>query len=67
MQITSLNKNVILNNITQEQFDTRAFVIHPIKRLLQATLEDYPLKDHQKSLIDVDFNYDFPIWKNYQR
>lgn len=51
-----------LNNITQEQFDTRAFVIHPIKRLLQATLEDYPLKDHQKSLIDVDFNYDFPIW-----
>lgn len=51
-----------LNNLTQERFDTRTFIIHPIKRLLQSTLDDYPLKEHQKSLIQVQMHDDFPIW-----
>lgn len=51
-----------LNNIQRDKFDTSTFTIHSIKTLLEKTLDDYPLKENQKTLIHVDDTNDFSVW-----
>lgn len=48
--------------IQEEKFDTNNFGIHSIKNLLENTLNDFQLKEQQKSLIKLDIMMDFSIW-----
>ena len=51
-----------LQNIQEQKFDVSNFSIHSIKRLLIETLADYPLKDYEKTWIQLDMTVDFAIW-----
>lgn len=51
-----------LNNIQRERFDTKYFIIQSINALLRKTLDEYPLKEEQKSLIQSNLSNDFMIW-----
>lgn len=51
-----------LNNIQRDKFDTRNFSIHSIKTLLEKTLEEYPVKEQQKSIIHMNYNENFSVW-----
>ena len=51
-----------LNTIHEQQFDLSNFSIHSIKSLLLETIEDYPLKDYEKTWIQLDISTDFLIW-----
>ncbi|KTD21745.1 sensor histidine kinase/response regulator LuxN [Legionella londiniensis] len=51
-----------LNNIQHEKFDTKKFTIQPIDVLLRKTLNEYPLKAEQISLIQADLSNNFLIW-----
>jgi signal transduction histidine kinase len=51
-----------LNNIQHEKFDTRNFKIQPIKVLLEKTLQEYPFKVEQKSLVITQLDHDFSAW-----
>lgn len=51
-----------LNNIQQSKFDTRHFTIHAISELLQKMLDDYPLKEQQRSLIHLNEEKNFSVW-----
>lgn len=62
--IESINQliNIQLNNIQCGRFDTRKFVIYPIKELLKQALEEYPFKEGQQELIQLDLGCDYPVW-----
>ncbi|HAT8286584.1 TPA: GHKL domain-containing protein [Legionella pneumophila] len=51
-----------LNNIQRDKLDTSTFSIYSIKKLLKASLEEYPFKENQKSLIHLNDKNDFSIW-----
>lgn len=51
-----------LSNIKHNKFNTSNFTIHPIKSLIEKSLDDYPLKETQKSLIQVSCESNFSIW-----
>ncbi|WED44452.1 sensor histidine kinase [Legionella cardiaca] len=51
-----------LNNIQRDKFDTKDFLILPIKELLERALEEYPLKKGQKELIHLNLETNFSIW-----
>lgn len=51
-----------LNNIRHEKFDTTKFTIQPVNTLLKKTLEEYPLKEEQKPLINMELKGNFLIW-----
>lgn len=51
-----------LNNIQRDKFDTSNFSIYSVSSILMKTLDDYPLKDEQKKLINIDFCHNFSIW-----
>lgn len=51
-----------LHNIQEQKFDSNHFAIHSIKTLLVKTLEEYPLKEPQKTWIQLDMAADFSIW-----
>ena len=51
-----------LNNIKRDKLDTSKFSIHSISTLLKNTLDDYPFKEAQKSLIITNYAADFPVW-----
>ena len=51
-----------LNNIQRDKLDTSTFSIQSVKRLLKKTLEEYPLKNNQKSLVCFNRDNDFSIW-----
>jgi signal transduction histidine kinase len=51
-----------LNNIQHKKFDTTNFRIQPIKVLLEKTLQEYPLKSDQKTLIQTNLDDDFSAW-----
>ncbi len=53
-----------LNNIQQDKLDTSDFTIYSIKSLLEKTLDDYPLKENQKSLLNINLDNDFSVWIN---
>lgn len=51
-----------LNNILRERIDTKKFSLHPIKQLLQTAIQDYPVSQQQKNLIQYCDNNAFSIW-----
>lgn len=51
-----------LNNIQRDKFDTRSFIIHSMRDLLIKSLEEYPLKESQKSLVKLQCDVDFLVW-----
>lgn len=51
-----------LSNIKHNKFNTRNFTIYSIKNLIERSLDDYPLKETQKSLIQVSNENNFSIW-----
>lgn len=53
-----------LNSIQQDKIDTSDFTIHSINTILEKTLNDYPLKEYQRSLIHVSYSSDFSVWIN---
>ncbi|WP_232220213.1 sensor histidine kinase [Legionella tunisiensis] len=62
--IESINQliSIQLSNIQSDQFDTRKFVIYPIKELLKQALEEYPFKKGQHELIQLDLACDYSVW-----
>ncbi|KTC83011.1 sensor histidine kinase [Legionella cincinnatiensis] len=51
-----------LSNIRHNKFNTSNFNIYPIHNLIERAVEDYPLKETQKSLIHVNYENNFSIW-----
>ncbi|OEH45452.1 CAI-1 autoinducer sensor kinase/phosphatase CqsS [Legionella parisiensis] len=51
-----------LSNIKHNKFNTRNFAIYSIQNLIERSLDDYPLKETQKSLIQVSNENNFSIW-----
>lgn len=51
-----------LNNIQREKFDTGSFDLHSIRTLLEKTLSDYPYREGQKALVQLNLTLDFPVW-----
>lgn len=51
-----------LSNIRHNKFNTSNFSIYPIQNLIERAVNDYPLKETQKSLIQVSYEDSFSIW-----
>lgn len=51
-----------LSNIRHNKFNTSNFSIYPIHNLIERAVDDYPLKETQKSLIHVNYENNFSIW-----
>lgn len=51
-----------LNNLQHTKFDTNNFTFMSIKTLLTKTIEEYPLRQEQKGLIEMDLTHDFMAW-----
>lgn len=51
-----------LNNIKNNKLNTSNFAIYSINELLLRSLDDYPLKKQQRSLIQVNSDNTFCIW-----
>lgn len=51
-----------LNNIQHTKIDTNNFTFLPIKALLTKTLDEYPIRQDQNELINLDLTHDFTAW-----